>query len=419
MPQFLGASMIGRFFSVLSLAVMLVAATSSGLAAQESINLGALSGQDHLTVTQWVTPILEGRFEGRTVLPLADGGVGYVAGAEVFLVGKGEVMHRGYSNRAGHVVIDGVEPGVYGMIARAKGLVACYAMHVIDSDQPGSDLYPSKAEIALQTIDHQSFWSIVLPRMRSDYDLDTLSIEEERLDDIVSHARGNERYRVTRTQGGMVGYLYGATDHGRAIDDEDRDRLDPAEFMTVLLFKDGRYVGRDLTDERGRFDFQTLPAGLYSLITVGPDGVGAVGFELMDLAPLDPVSDLDLPSPADSIAADDSSEETTLTRTVQGQALTQSAFAMQVVPFSTDVFGRVLQESPLEQPSDVVDESDEVLDDVVAPMDGSFTGSGFSGGGGGGGGGGIGSVAGLAGVAIAGSLVASDSPDNPVSPSVP
>lgn len=239
---------------------------------------------DRLTVTQWVRPAVPGEFKARLIVPEEAGSMRAVENVIVTLRGREGLYHQGRTNEGGEVVIPDVAPGVYSMTARRNGLAACYAMHILGPDQVGGDLYPETIEIPLAPIDYERFRETIRPHLPSDYEIDSLDIIPEHVEKIVGHTRGNELFQVQRSAaGGLVGYIYQSTDHGVAIDPEDiDDRLDPAEATHVFLFKTTKRIRRDLTSRTGRFEFEDLEPGIYSLAAVGRDGVAVLGFELSD-----------------------------------------------------------------------------------------------------------------------------------------
>ncbi len=262
---------------------LLIVAVLLGSISLGNHNEAFSQGLPRLTVTEWVHPSTPGEFKAKVVVPKVDGGVRAVQNAVITLRGKEGVVHRGRSNRQGDVVIRGVAPGVYAVTAQGKGICACYAMHVLDSEFTGSELYPDVAEISCALVPVDVFANTVRRYLPSDYDLDPLFIHEPAVEKVIVQTRGNEMFRVARSGSGVVGYIYAATDHGEVLDAFDRDdRLEPSERTRVYLLREGKRIRHDVTDRRGRFDFTNLEPGIYSLMAVGRDGVASVGFELTD-----------------------------------------------------------------------------------------------------------------------------------------
>ncbi|MDF1844867.1 MAG: carboxypeptidase-like regulatory domain-containing protein [Rubripirellula sp.] len=251
--------------------------------AQRTLPAPEVASRDHLTVPQWVKPSVPGELQVRVVLPAPGGEVRVLKDAEVILIGSENTLLSAVTDGNGDACVKGVQPGVYSLIATTPAYAAVYAMHVLADDFPGGELCPDKAEIACGRVAFDTFASLVLPLMQYEYSLDKLAIDNDRVDRTMAHAIGRELYRVRKQGSGLLGYVYAATDHGRAVDvDDSNDRLDPAERMKVFLFNDAGFVGREVTNEQGEFRFDDLPIGVYAVVTVGRDGIGTVGFELID-----------------------------------------------------------------------------------------------------------------------------------------
>lgn len=307
------------------------------LIAQESLPAPQIVNQDHLTVAQWVKPSVPGELQVRVLLPAPGGEVRLLSDAEVILIGPGNTLLGAVTDSNGDACIKGVQPGVYSLIAATPAFAGVYAMHVLADDQPGGELYPDKVEIACGRIAFEMFASLVLPLMQYEYSLDELAIENDRVPNVVTHARGNELYRVRREDSGMNGYIYAATDHGRVLDTDDLgDRLDPAERMKVFLFSNANFVGRAVTNELGGFRFNDLPAGVYTVITVGRDGIGMVGLDLFD--PETEQGDLHGEATGDPVY------DSIVTPFVLGDGeIGDTAFAMQVVPVNPGLLSSLLR----------------------------------------------------------------------------
>ena len=78
--------------------------------------------------------------------------------------------------------------------------------------------------------------------------------------------------RIAQTNGGLVGRLY--------LAGADAANLQGAAMSNVFIMKDGDQVDRALTDQTGAFVVDDLSPGLYSMLAIGPGGVGLIGFEL-------------------------------------------------------------------------------------------------------------------------------------------
>lgn len=288
---------------------------------------------DHLTVTQWVRPKTPGVFKARIIAPLPGGGGQAVDGAEVILRGPDGWKKAAESHRGGRVTITDVQPGTYSLVARAPGFLAVYAMHIVGQNESLRELFPETAEVSCSLIGVRHFEALVLPLEDATYPLDNVLLEERPLEKLARQIRGNELYRVAQNAGGLVGCLYAAgTEHVGGFGENREASLDPAVRQDVLIVRDGETVGRGQTDGSGRFVIANLQPGVYSLITSGPDGRGAVGFELLP--------------PAEGVGAVGSSSEY---RFVHEPGEVNDVFAMQVVPSH---FGEVVEEAPAPEEMD-------------------------------------------------------------------
>ena len=397
---------------------------------------------DHLTVNQWVHPTEDGTLVGRVVIPSGQGNLEAVAGASVAMLSRdGQVLRTdAKTNAKGAFLMKGVEPGVYALMAQADNVFACCAMHIINDETAADHDFPAEAEISAAKVDYTMVNTAMIrylpPKVR-DTNVSMGSVE---LASLAGRVCGQDLFRVAQHAGGMRGQLHTAGARGA--------ELNGARMTNVFVIKDGLEVARAITDELGSFEIETLEPGDYSLLAVGPDGLGLVGFELVD------------PVVAAQAAKALSSGDLTLVAKLGGGCCTQ--FAMQVAPMPevVDVVEEaVVSEVPVESvcggcgdsmgacecgvtvdacgcgtPLSGVAGDGVVLDEFGNPIPGGgyvpagggggFSGGGTYGGGGGGGGfiggGGGGGLAGLAGVAgVIAATTSDDSPSNIIVPPSP
>ena len=236
------------------------------------------SANDRLTFTQWVSPTVPGVFKAQVTIPLADGKRAPVAGATVLLRGRGGIVHEGKSDQEGHVEIPRVASGVYGMLTYARGICACYAVHVVNRDVTNNGFLPSEIIISCALEPVQTFIKEVDPYLPSDDSLDNLYVIQENVGKIARKAVEENQYHVAQSSDDMVGYVFQPTDHGLALDPEDEDdELDPAEDAVVYLYQNGKRLGKAETDKNGRFEFEDVTPGVYTLMTAGGGGIGVFG----------------------------------------------------------------------------------------------------------------------------------------------
>ena len=115
---------------------------------------------DDLLVTQWVCPAKAGEFKANVVVPVINGSVA-LPEAKVRLLGKSGKMLHGTTNNRGEVTIEGVQPGVYGMLVHGERAFACYAMHVVGPDH--GEGCPQVAEISCAPVQYRRVQSAAAP----------------------------------------------------------------------------------------------------------------------------------------------------------------------------------------------------------------------------------------------------------------
>ena len=234
-----------------------------------------------LTVNQWVQPTADGVLQGRIVVPGPNGTSKAVENADVAIVAQnGKVLQSSSkTNTNGQFTIKGVEPGVYALSARADFVFAACAMHVLDSDLVGEQEFPQQAEISAANVDFTTVKTAVIRYLPPKAKSSRATIKDVQLDALANQVCGEQSFRVAQTSGGLRGRLHSAGADGAT--------LSGAQRTNVFIIKDGIEVARTITDEKGRFDIAKIGAGNYSLMAVGPDGLGMIGFELVDEDALD------------------------------------------------------------------------------------------------------------------------------------
>ena len=228
-----------------------------------------------LTVNQWVQPTENGVLKGRVVLPMTNGTSKAVEGAVVTLIDNNgtAITSDSKTNTMGEFVISGVQPGVYAINARADNVFAACAMHVLDSDLVGEELFPAVAELAAADIDFTTI-KMALIRYLPPGSQRATAIAEANIGSIAGTVTGEQSFRVAQINGGMKGRLNAAGARG--------NQIQAAGMTNVFIMKNGNEVARTITDENGRFEVGQLAAGNYSLMAIGPNGLATIGFELVD-----------------------------------------------------------------------------------------------------------------------------------------
>ena len=353
--------------------------------------VAAQTPADNLVVTQWVCPSEQGEFKAKVVLPVRNGTVA-LSDTQVRLYGDQGRVLRGKTDSEGNVVIPGVVPGVYGMVAHGQGVFACYAMHVLDRDQ-GADC-PEVAEIACAPVRFKQVKSTTAPYIVSKLGQKLPSIEGIRFTGQAANQDAGEV--LPSPNDGVL--------RGRLL-------TSPSGFapeMNVFILQDGFSVARQMSDINGRFAIEGLKPGVYALLAVGKQGLAAVGFSIPEEVRLESVN-----------------LTTTLGETLVVQDEGDSAGS----GLEINIYVAPLDEEQIDEDSDEGD--DEPTEDDFGnplaseepPLDGFGTplpggGGGFAPGGGGAGGGGFGGGGGLGALAatagIAGVVAATTDDDNNV-----
>ncbi len=358
--------------------------------------LGLASAQSDtsaLTANEWVQPTEAGELSGRIAVPSGEGTSSSVEGANVTItsVDGGGFSGQAVTDGMGEFTISGVTPGVYALTARAANAYAHLAIQVIDSSIDLGGRYPNIAEISAANMGYEAV-SATIMRYRPPSNDRIITMANADLDALANQIINNETHRVSRFDGGLNGKLF--------VAGADGPTLIPAAMTNVFIMKNGVEVGRDITNELGDFRIDVLPAGSYSLLAIGRDGMVAIGFEVV------------------AQNGGDVAKLTASGRRLVSAAKATDSFGCQLAPFTDGT-------------SDEGDQGEDgvVLDQPIDFFDGYGTnmtggrgqGGGYYGGGGGGGSyGGFGDIAGLAGIGIAIAAIVSDD-DGPkiASPTAP
>lgn len=404
--------------------VLVALLMSFGLMA-ETANSQTLKVTDHLTVPQWVNPMTEGELQGRVILPSTDGSAAPIANASVVMTDRLGKILRTRTNEAGMFTMGGVEPGVYALTARGKGVFACCAMHIVDDKAASVGVLPRQVEVAAAAIDYTIVKSAILRYLPPSPKGNAYSIVNADLQGISGRVVGENLFRVKQIDGGLKGRIHVAGAEGKELGD--------AGLLNIFLVHRGEVIDRVVSNRNGSFEFGDVAPGEYSILALGLSGIGMAGFELVD------------EEVANQLSADRSSTSTsgvTLVTAFDECCCCCDEFAMQIAPLSQAIIaveevcceGEIITEDGM--PIDgqlAVDEFGNPIGGVdqfgnpIGGFDqfgnpigggaqgaaggGAMGGGGFAGGGGGAGagGGGIGgglgglaSLAGLAGIAAAG-----------------
>ncbi len=234
--------------------------------AQEELpQKAAASGQ--LSIVQWVKPKTAGVLKGNVVAPVAGGASTVVDEAVVVLRGKDGWVGEAETNRLGRFTVTDVEPGVYSLLVKARGLFAFYAIQVVSDNEVDGHSYPERALVSCAYINEVAVSKLakhVKGEMTiSDVDLDPVGA------DVAQGGNASTGSVIQLTEGKLVGAMHQAG-----------SGFLPAEGVKVTVIKDGEAVGNATTKSDGRFEIEGLDSGVYALVASGMSGVAVVGIEV-------------------------------------------------------------------------------------------------------------------------------------------
>lgn len=373
---------------------------------QVSLMAAESTDRSPLVVNQWVR--LEGGqpLVGKVVVPSADGEGVLLREATVAIVSEAGEVQRVNTDAQGQFSFANITPGIYSLTARGKDALSIVALHVVDAADEAAKSYPKTVEMPAAAIDFATVNMAIiryLPPAKSSKSL--VSMETADLSKLAPKVYSDRVFRVSQIEGGMLGRIYSAGADGAS--------LPVAANSNVFITRDGQEVARTVTDKDGRFEIKSLPLGRYSLLTLGPAGLGLVGFEL--------ISAESAPSLSGSVNGE------SLVSQVDCGCVQEFEIQCAPIPEVVTCFEEVV-EAPCCEGEVVLGEeviAEEVLmDGLGTPVPGGIGGPGYGGGFGGGGGGfggaggGIGGAGGLLGLAAAGgiaaaAIAASDDDDRP------
>jgi hypothetical protein len=273
----------------------------------------AQSTSNQLTMNQWVHLAQDGSLTGRVLLANAKGQASIPAAATVLVRDNNGSTFQGQTDSEGKFKFNSLKPGIYTLIAKGQNAFASVALHVLPVDDALGYGFPSVVEISAAKI-HDSTVKMAIARyLPPNLQNPNASLGNADLKNLASHVYGNELSQVVQIDGGMKGRIFRAG----AIGTE----LQTAQRTNVFLFQNGLEVARGLTDESGRFEIDQLAVGHYSMLAIGRQGIGSIGFVLVDEAQAKETAQLK------------STNQDTETLVMQyGCCGVQQEFAMQIAP---------------------------------------------------------------------------------------
>ncbi|WP_182865809.1 hypothetical protein [Stieleria mannarensis] len=344
----------------------------------------------HLVVQQWVAASAEGRLDAVIVAPDTSADTLPAGSIGVSLVSQEGAIYRAQpSAESGfQYSFAGVPDGVYTLVTRGPNLVACYAVHVVAASDRQIDPRHHQLEIAAAGLRVNKVRNSVIRYMPSTIPF-VAAFEGPHGVKLMNELRAEHTYRVAQTAGGISGRIYraGAND----------GQLDGAAGTNVLLYQNRELIGQAITEADGSFTIDSLAPGFYSVIAIGPDGIGVVGVQLVE----------EVLASSESVG-DDGRQLVAL------QASTfQPQFELQLAPsgLESPAIEELIEDQP--QQPEILPPGEPGLPVETASMEGAPVGGGGGGGGGAGGGvGGRGSLLPVLGFAAAGAAFAAGSSDD-------
>lgn len=245
---------------------------------QVAVKAAESTDRSPLVVNQWVRLAAEQPLVGKVVMPSADGKGTLVRQASIAMVSEGGDVQRVETDADGRFSFGAVTPGIYSLTARGKGAISIVALHVVDAADEAASSYPTTVEMPAAAIDFATVNMAIIrylppgPSMKSNVSMKTADLSK-----LAPKVYSDRVFRVSQVEGGMLGRIYSAGANDAS--------LPVAASSNVFVLRDGQEIARAITDKDGRFEVKDLPLGRYSLLTLGPAGLGLVGFELVSLAP--------------------------------------------------------------------------------------------------------------------------------------
>ncbi len=232
------------------------------------------TANNHLTMNQWVHLTADGSLNGRVLFASAEGQASTLSGINVSLRDRDGTTFTAQTDERGKFKINGIQPGIYALIARGANAFASAALHLLPVDEKSADGFPAVAEISAAKIQDTTVQMAIARYLPPNLQRGDASIDRADLEQLASHVYGSELSQVQQIGGGMKGKIFLAGAEGTD--------LRAAGRTNVFLFQNGFEVARALTDQDGQFRFERLPIGYYSLLAIGRDGLGSIGFVLVD-----------------------------------------------------------------------------------------------------------------------------------------
>jgi hypothetical protein len=370
-------------------AALMLASVAPSINAQSSV---AANG-NKLTMNQWVHLNSDGNLHGRIVLTTEKGLATALGAVHVAIRDRDGQTTQFQTGTDGKFKFDSLKPGVYSLVAQSPNAFAVVALHVLAADKGYGYGFPDFAEISMAKLATSTAQMAIARYMPPNLPKDEASIAGADFDKLAPIVYGTELSQIVQHGQGLKGKILCAGAEGTEIRAANR--------ANVFLFQDGVEVVRTVTDKNGHFQLESLATGFYSLLAIGRDGIGSMGFVLVNEE-----------QAKETVKRIENASSTETLVMQYGCCGVQDEFVMQLAPVpdaiemvqaplldgcSVDTCGVPI---PACGCAEVVETSA-----PATPASGGYTRSGVGGGGGGGGGGGFGGF-GLGGLGALGGVLA-------------
>lgn len=340
---------------------------------------GQQTSAGQLVTEQWIQTDSEGTLGAVIVAPRTV--VGTPQELPVIKLGAldGTVYEAEFDPQAGGLAFQNVPTGVYTLVARAPGMIACYAVHVVAGSGADGEAGMEMLQVVPAALSADAVRDAIVRYVPPVVDVDPQMNPNDARELLQSQSFGR-MHRVLQSAGGLRGKIAQAG-----------TGMSGSPMTNVMIYAAGEVIAQTTTAEDGSFVIETLPSGTYAVVAIGPSGIGITSVEVID--ELLPAGDT-----ANAAASDRSGR-----LVAQAGPAFQTQFELQLAPAGS--------ESPLIQEL-VSPASDQP---AGLPNAAPLSGGPMNGGGFGGSGGGIGGGGGLLGLAAAGigvAALAADDDDN-------
>ncbi len=229
-----------------------------------------------LTMNQWVHLSQDGALTGRVLLANTTGQATTLGGVNVSIRDRDGDSHQAQTDASGKFSFLDLQPGIHSLVAQGADTFASIALHLLPYNMEAGDGFPTIAEVSVARLQNATVQLAIARYLPPNLEKDNASIDLSNLNELASQVYGSELSQVVQVDGGMKGQIFRAGSQGA--------NLPTAQRTNVFLFQNGVEVARSLTDDSGSFRIDKLAVGHYSMLAIGRDGIGSIGFVLVDAA---------------------------------------------------------------------------------------------------------------------------------------